>query len=144
MTEPNSSPPPTARQGSGDPADLVTRLLPRLAEMSQLLEDFGIAAERLHEAFGLLCDELVHGARCEEPDCKGSAILCKLPEAESIRALCPDHAVEQGYCRSCGEFWAGIESFDLRASGLCDHCHDELCADFDDRPDYDEESPYGY
>lgn len=51
--------------------------------------------------------------------------------------FCGEHAHEHGYCRGCGEFWAGVENFDFNRSGLCPHCQDQVDADFNDEPDPD-------
>lgn len=54
---------------------------------------------------------------------------------------CPKHAHENGFCVSCGQFWAGVESFDFNnPAGLCDNCRDQWEADtgvfeFEDHPD---------
>jgi len=81
------------------------------------------------------------------------AIGCYLPEPPrftgSERAmverapderLCPTCAADAGYCCSCGDFWAGISSFDFVHPGLCDHCHDQIQQDCfepeDDCEDY--------
>jgi hypothetical protein len=67
---------------------------------------------------------------CQEAGCNEPAIPCYLPDSqpndEPDDLLCHKHAPQHGYCGWCGAFWGGIESFDMRASGLCDHCHDEI------------------
>lgn len=77
--------------------------------------------------------------RCGRPD----AVLCYLPEPVRMfysgmalyerapdEVLCGEHASRLGYCRSCGDFWGGIESFEFGHPGLCDQCHDQIEADF--------------
>lgn len=63
-------------------------------------------------------------------------------EREPDQVLCSEHAEQYGYCRSCGDFWGGIESFDFTHPGLCDHCHDQIADDFSDgedcEPDWDD------
>lgn len=75
----------------------------------------------------------------------GHAVACYLPEPYGRdrmpdEMLCGECAGRAGYCRSCGEFWGGIESFDFHHPGLCDHCHDQMRDDFeasfDEEPDY--------
>ena len=36
--------------------------------------------------------------------------------------LCSEHANKRGYCRGCGEFWAGTNGFDFIHPGLCEFC----------------------
>ncbi len=81
------------------------------------------------------------------------ATPCYLPEPPRFRfkgqtpverkpdeVLCSEHAARNGYCRSCGDFWGGIESFEFIHRGLCDHCHDQIKSDYyypsDDEDDY--------
>lgn len=75
-----------------------------------------------------------------------NATACYLPEPYSRdrmpdEMLCAVHAGRAGYCRSCGDFWGGIESFEFLHPGLCDNCDDQIRADFgtDDREHYEEE-----
>ncbi len=49
---------------------------------------------------------------------------------------CSQHATENGYCYGCGEFWAGVETFDFSPSGLCSNC---LSAEDDGDFDYESE-----
>jgi hypothetical protein len=58
-------------------------------------------------------------------------------EEKPDEVLCGEHASEAGYCRSCGDFWGGIESFEFHHPGLCDHCAtDGQDLDFDEEDDY--------
>lgn len=50
---------------------------------------------------------------------------------------CWEHADTHGFCKMCGEFWAGIESFEFIHPGFCDNCDDEMERDFD--RDFDDE-----
>lgn len=52
---------------------------------------------------------------------------------------CAHHAKHAGFCICCGEFWAGIESFDFEHPGYCDNCHDQMEADFREWDDLDED-----
>jgi hypothetical protein len=54
---------------------------------------------------------------------------------------CPQHAEENGYCRSCGTFCGGMESFEFIHPGYCDNCHDQLHED--DDPNDDDWYPEG-
>ena len=87
---------------------------------------------------------------CQQEGCwRREATPCHLPE-ENMQPgqgkpdyyYCWEHAHRQGFCHICGEFWGGIESFDLRSSGLCDHCEDQIHDMFDDYND-DEMDTYG-
>jgi hypothetical protein len=48
---------------------------------------------------------------CESCNQFAVVIECELDRFTEI--LCPDFANEQGFCRSCGTFCAGIERFDF-------------------------------
>lgn len=77
-------------------------------------------------------EHAVH-ATCEHDGCDADAIPCQLDDdrcAERVTEwLCPEHAAEAGYCASCGDFWGGIDTFEFRHPGLCDHCWEALRAD---------------
>jgi hypothetical protein len=73
---------------------------------------------------------------------KNGTVNCYLPEPARFQGteyhwvertpderLCCDCAPMLGYCRSCGEFWGGVESFEFLHPGLCDHCYDEIRQD---------------
>jgi hypothetical protein len=69
--------------------------------------------------------------------------LCYLPD--TVREHCPPDEVlcydcleNNCYCRSCGEFWGGIDSFEFTHPGLCDHCHDAIQSDFQEFEEGDE------
>jgi hypothetical protein len=67
--------------------------------------------------------------RCEEPGCLNEAMPCYLSgDPEPSEWWCSEHAFEHGFCRGCGQFWAGIESFDF-GPGYCPNCRDEIQAD---------------
>lgn len=44
---------------------------------------------------------------------------------EPAEYFCPTHAFDNGYCKGCGRFFGGIESFDF-GSGYCDDCQNEI------------------
>lgn len=75
----------------------------------------------------------------EPPRCSGPEY--RLRERPPDEVLCAECAVAAGYCRSCGDFWAGITSFDFIHPGLCDHCHDQIRQDCDEAGDEYEEMP---
>lgn len=61
--------------------------------------------------------------------------------AEPDYEYCWEHARNAGFCPSCGNFWAGVESFDFHLNGtdVCENCYDEY--DYDDA--YDDDDNYG-
>jgi hypothetical protein len=68
---------------------------------------------------------------CQEDNCNSNGtVACWLPDDKDCQEItnyyCEKHAAENGYCYLCGEFWAGIESFDIVHPGLCDTCYDDL------------------
>lgn len=73
---------------------------------------------------------------CEHEGCQNiDTIRCRVVDysvsveeqhPEEIYWYCAEHCQVEGFCCGCGEFWAGIESFDTRPNGLCDACNDEL------------------
>ena len=76
--------------------------------------------------------------RCFHKVCWKPGCACYLPDEQSTRPsefYCPDHAHGEGYCYSCGLFWAGVNEFDFSPFGLCPNCEDEIRTEFDD---YDE------
>lgn len=45
--------------------------------------------------------------------------------------LCPDCIENSGYCLGCGQFWAGVTSFDFSPmKGYCEYCVDQIKSDF--------------
>jgi len=78
----------------------------------------------------------VQRERCQKAHCPDRAVACYLPNSygrdrKPDEMLCARHAWLSGYCRSCGEFWGGINSFDFLNGGLCDFCFDEIQNDID-------------
>lgn len=71
---------------------------------------------------------------CARLGCTEPAIPCYLDDdllAEPQRVteyLCPQHAIEAGYCGVCGRFFAGTDEFDIHC-GFCDVCWDQMQAD---------------
>jgi hypothetical protein len=60
---------------------------------------------------------------CQELGCKQVAFGCYLSASdEPDDWYCAEHASAAGYCGGCGHFWAGVESFDFNARGLCENC----------------------
>jgi hypothetical protein len=88
---------------------------------------------------------------CQNEGCFSAGLECRVGGLEHGKMqyayfyYCPQHAAEEGFCGCCGEFWAGIDSFDLIHPGLCDHCYEQLAADrvqcgqecqFDEQPEF--------
>lgn len=75
---------------------------------------------------------------CQTEGCKEPAIPCYLsgsgPPDEPDDLLCAEHCTDEGYCWGCGNFWAGIETFDFSPDGLCENCGPEIR----ESEDYDE------
>lgn len=53
---------------------------------------------------------------------------------------CWEHAQRNGFCKLCGEFWGGVESFDF-GSGFCENCADTVRTDFGE-DDYEDQYEY--
>jgi hypothetical protein len=79
----------------------------------------------------------LRAAICAEPGCGAEAIACHLPDG-TTEYYCEQHAPQNGYCRSCGEFWGGIDSFEVSHPGLCDACAREFDRNDDDSWEDDE------
>lgn len=65
---------------------------------------------------------------CEADGCNKPGIICALWDfeaenpAEITYIYCPTHAWEEGFCYGCGQFWAGLESFDFNPRHVCSNC----------------------
>jgi hypothetical protein len=81
--------------------------------------------------------------RCNEPGCDEDAIPCFLPSDTDTPSewYCPTHAALNGYCKLCGTFCGGMESFEFIHPDYCDNCWDEIEAE-DAEPDEDDEYYY--
>ncbi len=72
---------------------------------------------------------------CDHEGCTEEGIACfLLGSHEPDEFLCFDHAREEGYCPGCGQFWAGVESFDFRLNGtsFCENCFAEVDDSWED------------
>lgn len=82
--------------------------------------------------------EAALAVRCGHEGCDREAIACWLPRhgylddqpendpEEPDDWYCPEHAALHGYCRSCGSFAGGVESFEFGGdAGYCDYCRGE-------------------
>lgn len=80
---------------------------------------------------GKLARRCERGPLCGVRGCDRWGLPCWLPDDvwnEPSEYYCYAHMHDQGYCPGCGNFWAGIESFDFSRSGYCENC----AAEFDD------------
>lgn len=91
---------------------------------------YTLTAER-----GTIRRRLLRYPLCGERGCIRPANTCYLPDGEE-EFYCYDHMRDMGYCPGCGQFWAGIESFDFSRTGYCENCEGDNC-DFDDSWDDD-------
>lgn len=85
--------------------------------------------------------------KCQHEGCEDEGIECYLsaydtgkPRTEATEPdeyFCAEHANAHGYCWGCGDFWAGVETFDFNPRGLCDNCKDDpdLAVNPDDEDD---------
>lgn len=78
---------------------------------------------------GKLRRRCLHGAICNQRGCRQMGNECCLPD-DSREWYCYVHMRDQGYCPGCGNFWAGVESFDFSRSGYCENCASQ--GDWDD------------
>lgn len=76
---------------------------------------------------------------CEHEGCGADGNPCWLPTEAYMISLydqtdlpdpdawyCAQHAHAHGFCWSCGQFWAGVESFDFgNPTQLCDNCRSQ-------------------
>ena len=79
------------------------------------------------------------GHRCEQEGCTSfDAFPCTHePNDTDPSFYCAEHAFQHGYCYICGQFWAGIESFDF-GPGYCENCRSEVEEDESDE-DYEDD-----
>lgn len=78
-------------------------------------------------------------AVCQE---EGNAIFSIFQPDEPIGYYCDEHCFENGACRGCYQFLAGLESFDFSQSGFCGGCDEEIARDFSDYDGDDDEYNY--
>lgn len=87
---------------------------------------------------------LAEARRCDEPGCELEGRACFLPthdqpagEDEHPDAYyCAEHAFANGFCRGCGDFWGGVESFEFANGGYCDNCRSAIDAEERDEQDW--------
>lgn len=99
--------------------------------------------------------------RCEYRHWKTHAVCnqpgtpCWLPNwndepEEAIQWICYEHVVDAGFCCSCHQFSAGVESFEFGDhAGYCDNCGYELDAErerekWQDQEDWENEYEVNY
>lgn len=116
-------------------------ILPSRSEWSLRWEHWiELWEHRLKDVLGILRVQY-----CEWPGCWNRNVTpCHLTEwdgkPQPTEYYCSAHASDAGFCWGCGQFWAGIESFDFSRSGLCDNC-DESEPDYENYVDEDDYYP---
>ncbi len=98
---------------------------------SRLTRRYRLTIER-----GAIRRRLLRYAPCGVRDCKQPGNECRLPD-DSREWYCWEHMHDQGFCPGCGNFWAGVESFDFSRTGYCENCEGDNF-DFDD-DDWDDD-----
>jgi hypothetical protein len=92
-------------------------------------------------ARSLLAPDFDH---CWEPGCDrdGAAVFAPW-EDQPCAAYCGEHAAKNGFCRGCGYFSAGFESFDFsKRPRFCSDCVSQIEAEEDDDFMYDDDADY--
>lgn len=84
---------------------------------------------------------------CEQEGCKEAAsVKCYLPDTDFDEppdyTYCCKHAKDEGFCMGCGQFCAGITSFDFIHPGWCDNCYDEISGNDDDEESWEHADDY--
>src|SRR5262245_1265765 len=105
------------------------------ADLAKLIRVGVLCCDRGIDPAGMeciLCGGKGWRRRCEHGGCTEPGELCyiertlkddgQVVETDDDEYFCGGHAHEHGYCRHCGGFFAGIESFDFSRSGLCSEC----------------------
>lgn len=99
--------------------------------MSKTVEGIGNALDPLnqHDA----CDDC--GKRTD------GLMTCTYSHDDSTTKLCPDCIEDSGFCKRCGNYCSGMESFDFSdMPGYCSDCREEIKNEFEDD---DEDFPDG-
>lgn len=121
----------------------------RHAEMLELLDDITRSLSRRHQRKQLTRRRVSYivlptgkqsrNPRCEYQACTQRGQEFYLPNDHPYH-YCFEHASIGGFCWSCGQFWGGIDSFEMSITGLCEHCNAEILDDWprDDDDDWDE------
>lgn len=80
---------------------------------------------------GRIVRRCLRGERCAWRGCKQDGNPCWLPDDldKPSEWYCWRHMYQAGYCPGCGNFSAGIESFDFSRYELCDNCEWQVKAE---------------
>jgi hypothetical protein len=71
-------------------------------------------------------------------------MTCHYVHDDSTTKLCPDCIEGSGFCKGCGYYSAGLQSFDFSdIPGYCSDCRTQIQDDYDDI-DLDAEDPNHY
>lgn len=95
-------------------------------------------------ASGRIVRRCIYGVVCSTRGCKQMGNPCWYPDDTDRPSeyYCYSHMRNAGFCPGCGNFWAGIESFDFSRTGYCEDCADEWRDDdYDDWDDLGEPEP---
>lgn len=87
-------------------------------DLIELVADEDTDQARVAIAAQLLAERAWPSPRCQHPGCSAEGMECQA--GEETERYCPGHAREHGYCRGCGQFWAGTQTFEEK--GLCATC----------------------
>lgn len=99
--------------------------------MSNEIEN-AIQATKYHDA----CDDC--GKRTD------GLMTCYFVDGDTTK-LCPDCIKDSGFCLRCGNYCAGMSSFDFSdMPGYCSDCRDEIKAEFDDEDEYETDDNFYY
>lgn len=89
--------------------------------------------------------------KCEVEGCANPGNPCYLPDITEEQVLgdgphawyCDDHIKEHGFCFICGQFQAGLESFEFVHADYCDNCWNQIENNFrsDNETEYYYEMP---
>lgn len=79
---------------------------------------------------------------CEDCGKRTDGLMtCTYAHDGSTTKLCPDCIKDSGFCLGCGNYCAGMSSFDFSPlPGYCSDCRDE----FDSEDDEDDDDDWGY
>jgi hypothetical protein len=78
---------------------------------------------------------------CGHEGCTNEGTPCYLMplDEEAVGYYCWEHAHDEGFCPSCGHFFAGWESFDFSPDGLCEGCREMYRDEMEDYDEYEDD-----
>lgn len=83
---------------------------------------------------------------CEDCGKRTDGLMtCTYSHDGSTTKLCPDCIKDSGFCLRCGNYCAGMSSFDFSdMPGYCSDCRDEINEEFDDYDEHADDENYYY